>query len=123
MIKINKQKKNLRLGQSFLETLLNIKYAAQLSALGELSKSGHSVLININLHTLAGTGEYLNHKSQSAGSERRRLWELGVELELPNLGMTRMVPQAELELRFDSVPKGVDSVRLEQGREAVLAIF
>lgn len=39
-----------------------------------------------------------------------------MELELPNLCITHMVPQAEPELWFDSVPKGVDSARLEQGQ-------
>lgn len=73
MIKINKttRKKCLRLGQSSLETLLNVKYTAQLSALDESSNSRHGVLININFHTLAGTGEYLHRESKSVGSEHK----------------------------------------------------
>lgn len=72
MIKINnKKKKYLRLGQSFLKTLLNIKYAAQLSALGESSKSGHSVFININFHALGEQVSTFITRAKAQGSERR----------------------------------------------------
>lgn len=75
----NKQeeRKYLGLGQSFLETLLNIKYAAQLSALGEWSQSGHSVLININFHTLEEQVSTFITRVKVQGSEHRH--HMGVQ--------------------------------------------
>jgi len=66
-----KKRKHLRLGQSFLKKLLNMKYAAQLSAHCESTKSGHSGLINMNFHTLQEQVMTFLTKVEAQGSEHR----------------------------------------------------
>lgn len=65
----NKPKKGLG---SFLTTLLNIKDTARLSALGKSSRRSHSVLININFHTLEEwVSTFTTRAKVVSGSEHR----------------------------------------------------
>lgn len=57
--------------------LLNIKCTARLSALGEPSKSGHGVLINMKFHTLQEQVSTFIARAKVRGSEHRL--RMGVE--------------------------------------------